>query len=334
MTVRMKDVAAYAQVSPATVSKCMNNDLSISEATKKKVQDAIETLGYIPNMQARNFARKETQNIIFLANKDRHQAFTNPYLFEIMTGLESYLTDQGYTLSCRFINEKEEDVTGYIDKVFLQREADGIIIYGTVVTQELTKMLVNKSLPYIIVGKPPFQTPASWIDTNNYLSGQLCGQHLIQKGYSKIAFIGGQRMDNISRQRLHGLYSSLRDAGIKISRPYIKYGPPTKESGYQNASELLESADPPEVIIGTNNFVALGIQKAIVERSLNVPADINFVCFDRYPLAYIMEPEPVIIDIDTYDLGIQAGKHLLQRLRSGMALQIQTHSTLPSIIDN
>lgn len=287
---------------------------------------------YLPNIQARNFVQKKTNHIIFLAEKEDYQAFTNPHLFQIMSGLENYFSEAGYTFSIKFI-PKDFSASLLINEAIHQKTADGVVIYGSVASFELTNMLVNESFPYIIIGKPSFQTKANWIDTNNYLSGQLCGDYLLDRGYKRIAFVSGMRMDNISRQRLHGFYQSMRIRNMNISKSYIKYGAPTKENGFILSSELLDLEIPPEVIICTNNFVAMGVQKAITDRQLRVPDEINFVTFDKYPLAYIMDPRPVIIDIDVYDLGLQAARLLLQRLRSP-SLQIQTHSTIPSIIDN
>ncbi len=330
MPVTIKDVAEHAGVSASTVSKSIHGDPRIPEATKARVKKSIEILGYKTNLLARNFSQQKTNHIAFIAKYEAHVAFTNPHMFEIMVGVESYLKEYDYYISYKSI-VSDEEAAEYIESAIAQKSAAGVIIHGSIATKELTARLIDSDFPYIIVGKPNFQTKANWIDTNNFLSGQLCGEYLISNGYTRIGFIGGTTRDNIFKQRLYGFYQAMREAGIETRDNYIRYGEPTKEAGYHSACELLDEAVPPQVIICTNNFVALGVHKAIQERDLTIPTDIEYICFDKYPIAYTLEPQPLMIDIDVYDLGTQAASYLLKSIRTP-SMQIQTHSTIPSIV--
>jgi len=330
MTITIKDVARKANVSISTVSKVINNNPSISQKTTDKVFGVVEELGYRPNIRARNFVQKRTNLIIFLARKELHAAFNNPYMFEIMTGIEESISKKGYYISFKSV-DSDADAVEFLLNAIAQKYADGIIINGSLATKELNAILTESSFPYLIVGKPNFQTKASWIDTNNYLSGQICGEYLIKRGYHKIAFVGGVSSDNIFKQRLYGFLQAMRENYITVPSAYIKNGPSTKESGFMLTNELLEAPNLPEAIICENNYIALGVLKSITTHGLKIPEEVIYICFDEFPLARTMDPCPIVVDIDVYDLGIQAGISLLQRIRNPL-LQIQTYSTIPHIL--
>ncbi|HEY9573910.1 MAG TPA: LacI family DNA-binding transcriptional regulator, partial [Lachnospiraceae bacterium] len=108
MSVTIKDVAKIAGVSIATISKVINNKPSISEKTRNHVIEVMKHLDYHPNAQASNFARRCSENIIFLSVTEPHIAFSNPHMFEIMCGAQTITYKNKYNLTFLGVSDKEQ----------------------------------------------------------------------------------------------------------------------------------------------------------------------------------------------------------------------------------
>lgn len=329
MNITIKDVAREAGVSISTVSKVLNNGSSISDATKEHVRNIMDELGYQPNEQARNFARKKTNHIIYIVLLEEHIAFKNPHMFEIMCGVQNALSKKMYNLS--FLGVASGEALSRIQDITGRKSADGIIVHGSVTTREIAEYLSASGFPHIIIGRPPFKCTACWIDINNSISGEMAAKHLTECGCRKIAFIGGPKGDEISTKRLNGFMSAMYNIGCRVSGKYIKYGDNSKESGYRLAMELFEETEQPDGIICENNYITLGVVKAMNTIKKRIPEDIGLISFDDYPLSRIIEPCLTVVDIDVYDMGYQAGNILLRKIKNP-ELNVQSYTTLPRII--
>lgn len=329
MAVTIKDVAIKAGVSTATVSKVINKVPSISEATVEKVNQIMKELNYHPNSMAQNFARKSTQEIVFVTNLDRNTAFNNPHMFEIMSGLQKALFLKNYKLSVLSVNY--ENQIDLIDQMMAQKSVDGMVIHASVVTKNMASHILKAAFPHIIIGTPSFESQLCWIDNNNYLSGEIAANHLVDQGFKKIAFVGGVENDLISAHRFQGAVTALKDRKISLEETLIRKGESTKQDGYRMMEEILALNYLPDSVICANNHIALGVYKSIKEHSLKIPKDIGVITFDDYPFSQITDPKLTVVNIDVYDVGYQAGKLILNKIKKPN-LQVQTYTTLPSLI--
>lgn len=155
MSTTIKDVANEVGVSIATVSKVINNKPSISEATKQQVFDAIKKINYHSNAQASNFARKCSENIIFLAVTEDNTTFHNPHMFEILSGAQSKVRENKYNFS--FIGSPDKD-TAYEEAIDIigRKVADGVLIHGSATSRPLVDLLTTSNFPHIVIGRPFF----------------------------------------------------------------------------------------------------------------------------------------------------------------------------------
>lgn len=327
MAATISDVAKEAGVSTSTVSKVLNNWSTISPATCERVQAAIQKLNYTPNSRAVSFAKGRTNNILFLSDLAKEQAYCNPHMFDIMCGARKTLAAQGYSLMLADVPEAET-VENYINNLILQKTADGIIIHGSLYSSRLDSILLSSDFPHILVGHPGSSSHLCWIETNNGLAGSFAAKHMIECGYETPAFIGGMRSDYISSQRLNGFIGGMYEYGYQISDDHIGYTDSTSLSGHDIAKKMLTSSNPPRAIVCENNTIGLGVMNAIHELGLKLPDDIAFVTFDTFPYAVLIEPAPTIIDIDMFDLGNQAALVLLNKIQNP-SLLVQSYATLP-----
>lgn len=330
MSLTIKDVAKEAGVSIATVSKVINGKPSISEPTRQRVLEVIRRLNYHPNAQASNFARERSDNIVFLAVTGPHTAFHNPHMFEIMCGAQSVIHGKDYNFSFLSVPDKDtacEEASAIIGR----RAADGILIHGSATSRPLVELLVKTRFPHVIIGRPPFSTTACWIDINNHVSGHLATEYLTKCGYTRIAFIGGPKSDEISRHRLQGFVSSMRIFGLDVPESSIKYGTYSKQSGYDMMEELLRGSSLPDAVICEDNKIAMGAASAIRKRGMEIPDDIGMITFDDYPLSQLIDPPLTVVDINVNKMGQQAADTLIKKIRNP-ALNMQSFATVPELI--
>ncbi len=330
MAATIKDVAKMAGTSTATVSKVMNGSYAISQATVERVHRAMEELHYHPNLRARNFARQSTRQVLFLTTLGEGAGFSNPHMFEIMSGLENTLGRKGYLLGVKSI--LPEEAPDYVREVFESKMVDGVVIHATVISRELDELIRHKEIPHIVLGMPSFASHFCWLDIDNKLAGEMAASYLLQCGYQSLAFIGGTDEDKISAHRLTGVLSVLKEYDVIVPKHHLQHGEPDCDSGFRMTQQLLENPNLPDAIICANNYIAYGCVNALKENAIQIPEDMGVLTFDDYPFSRILEPKLSVVNIDVYDMGMQAGKLILNKMKKPN-LQIQFYCTLPSITE-
>lgn len=330
MAVTIKDIAAKAGVSISTVSKVMNNSSVISEKTKTKVNTIISELNYMPNTLARNLSSNRSYNIVYLTLCKEHEAFYNPHMFEIMCGIKNQLALKSYTLMFESINNPDEGEP-LVKKLICSKTADGIIIHGSAANKKICDFLTHCEFPYIIIGKPNFRCSVNWIDTNQLLSGEMAAEHLWQTGRRNIAFIGGNAHEQFSIERLRGSCFALKNHNCIIQKENIILTDSLRQKTYEAAISLLSSDNKIDSIICQNNTALLSVYDAINHLKLAVPDDIAVIGFDDFPLSRLIDPSPTVVDINVYQMGIEAAKTILKRI-ANPSIQIQSYTTIPYLI--
>lgn len=330
MTITIREVAEAAGVSVSTVSKVINGKGSISNETIAKVNDVIRQLHFTPNARAVSFARKATMNIIFLTSLGKEEAYKNPHMFDIMCGVYHELAKYHYNIT--LTDTSKDTYPGETaERVISQGGADGIIVHGSALNDKTASLITERNFPHTIIGNPGFDNQLCWIDTNHTLGGQFAAEHLLSKGYQKAAFIGGRKTDAISQQRLKGVRQTMLKSGHRMDKAHIIYTDSSREAAFHSTEKLLTSSNPPEAIVCENNVIAFGVAKFLSHSGLKIPEEIAFLTFDRYPYTDIIDPSPTIIDIDVYDMGVQAGSTLARKLENP-SLLVQSFTTLPILI--
>lgn len=191
--------------------------------------------------------------------------------------------------------------------------------------------MLDHDFPHICVGKPKFNTILSWIDTNHSLSANMAVEHLLNRGCTKLAFMGGQSGDEIFLDRLNGFETALQRNGMTIPDGFITYNEPDIDVIYASALQLLQRSSRPDGIICTNSLMAAGTIRAVEALSLVLPDDVALVAFDDYPFTPLLSPKPTVIEIDLFSLGVHAVSSLMKKIKDPATL-IQTYTALPVLI--
>lgn len=328
MSITIKDVARVAGVSISTVSKVINGSPRISQPTIDKVNETIKSLNYVPNKRGRDLSSKYLKRIIFITKVKRNMSFINPHLFEVMIGAEKTFRTKGYAMEFVGIQSNSLDT---IKRIIEEKSADGILVHASALDSETAKYIVKSKFPHTIIGMPDFPNGVCWIDNNNELSGEIAAKHLINIEKENIAYIGGSKQDSISSIRLKGVKTELEHNMITIDDEFIYNTNSTQKSGYQVTKELLEMPNRPNAIICANNLIVLGCMKALNDHHIKVPEEIAVITFDDYPYALITSPPTTAINIDVFDLGQQAARLLIEKIKKPN-YRFQTYMTVPLLV--
>lgn len=299
----MKEVAAAANVSVATVSRVLNNNGYVNEETRKKVLLAISNLDYVPNEVARSLFKKQSKTIALIVPDIK-----NPFFPEIARAIEDVMSSQEYTLILCNSDEKVEKEIMYLD-VMKQKYVDGIII----VTSTLTpKHIEKRDIPIVALDRP-ISVDIPSVTVNNFEGAIQAVQHLKKIGCKKIAHIRGPRAVSNADERYEGYIEQVED------EPW--FCPDLVVNGNYNVLETTEATKElltkfPDIdgIFAGNDYMAVGVLKAAEQLGIQIPEDLSLIGFDGIQLGQLTSPEITTMAQPIYELGATAAELLLEMI--------------------
>lgn len=323
----MKDVARLASVSTSTVSHVINNDRFVSDATRKKVDDAIKTLNYAPSALARSLKLNQTRTIGMLIS-----ASSNPFYSELVRGVERSCFERGYSLILCNTEGDEQRMNSNLETL-LQKRVDGLLLLSTETHHPASEIMSRyPGVPTVMMDWSPFEEGSDVIQDNSLLGGEIATQYLIDKGYTRIACIAGPVDKSPSRLRLEGYRKAMQQAGLPILAGYEVIGDFEFHGGYLATNKLLSLATPPEAIFSCNDAMAVGVYHALYQASLTVQQDMAVVGYDDIELARYMTPPLTTIHQPKDALGELAVDVLIHRIAQPHLAQQRLQLT-PELIE-
>ncbi len=290
---RLADVAARAGVSKKTVSNVVNEFPFVAEATRARVLEAIEELGYHPNLSARNLARGRTGIIALVIPQ-----LDMPYFSE----LARHVVDLAQSRSWVVLIEQTMADRGYEQRILegdLSRRIDGLL-FSPSSTSVAKVQRPAGAPPIVLLGEVVADGRFDHVSIDNVAAARTATRHLVEIGRRRIAAIGTKRSrPGASKQRLEGYREALTQAGLPVEadleRPAPRY---VGEIGAAAMDDLLDLAEPPNAVFCFTDLLALGALRAIHRRGLRVPDDIAVVGHDDIPYGRIATPSLTTIAPD------------------------------------
>lgn len=274
----LEEVARLAGVSRATVSRVINGSPKVSPEVVDSVEQAIATLNYVPNRAARSLVARATMSIALVVPEDAHRFFRDPYFADVVQGISDRLDDSEYVLNLQLTHASSpsEKTRRYL----LGGNVDGAIVVSHHSGDHFLASL-GRSLPVVFGGRPLGQIANEgdyYIDVDNRLGGEQATQHLIDRGYQRIATITGPPDMPAAVDREQGWRDALHEAGLSDAR--LVHGDFTEAGGIRAALALLDEFPDVDAIFVASDLMASGVLVALEERGLRVPEDIAIVGFD------------------------------------------------------
>jgi DNA-binding LacI/PurR family transcriptional regulator len=304
----LKDVADYAQVSRATVSRVLNNNPTVNENLRLRVIEAMHQLGYQPNRAARRL-RGTTSDVLGLIISD----IENPFFISVVRGVEDAAYQQRMSVVLCNSDEDPAKQSMYLRVMQAERVA-GLIIAPTHAdeSQELAEMS-RAGMPIVLLDRRTSSLNADAVVVDNVGGAFAAVRHLIDLGYRRIATISGSLKLTTGQERFEGYRQALESAALPLDRTLIRTGDYKIESGYRLMRELLSAPHPPEAVFVANNLMTLGSLRAVHEMGLRIPHDVALVGFDDMPWSGQLYPPLTAVAQPTYELGREAVRLLLRR---------------------
>jgi LacI family transcriptional regulator len=304
--VTIKDIAKKIGVSYTTVSRALNGKPGVSQATVEKVLKEAQKMGYQPNAIARGLVKKST-NTIGLVIGD----ITNPYFPAIARGVEDAAKKVGYNVFLCNTNYDKDNEKSYL-KTLEEQRVDGIIINPA--KDDVANMYDVKT-PMVMINSPSYTGNHSTIEVDNAKGGFLATKHLIEAGYKRIAFIGGDFVSYVNERRVEGYKRALRQYNYLVDEKIIVYGSFKTKSGYTLTEKLLKSENPPDAVVAGNDLIALGVLHCVEDYGYHVPDDFGVVGFDNVDFSELPQIQLTTIDQPKYYIGKLAFEILMEEIK-------------------
>ncbi len=308
----IKQLAKILGISTASVSRALNNPERVSDAMRKRVQDAAKQTGYRPNKMGASLRTAKTKNIIVII-PDISDTFNSG----VIRSIERTASDRGYSVLFGDTQGIRESEIGYGDMV-RTRQADGIICFShNLPFSDADLDSDNFKMPPIVNSCEQLQSlqlagrsiPLVTID--NVAAGREIAKHLLDLGHREIAVITGDIDSPSTQQRLLGYKLALKEAGLEFNPALVFEGEYTLEAGSSTTLEILSEPQRPSAILCMCDETALGCLYTLKENNISVPSDISVVGFDDIKFARYFSPALTTVAQPVDDIGRQCVEILL-----------------------
>lgn len=308
MAVRIKDVAELAGVSTATVSRVLNSDNRISDATRQRVLEAVSKSGYRMNNVARSLKTNRSRTIAFLAPE-----LVNDFFMTIAKGVEEALQEAGYSLLVCNADEKIEEESRRIE-LAAEMCVDGMIIIPSSREGSHFRRLQEMGIPVVLVDRlvEGFSSDAVLVD--NFDGAYRAVDYLIQSGQRRFAYIGGDLSLSNFQERYDGFRSALSDRGVPLEEEFVRLGDTHIDSGYRLARELFSSPDCPRQVFIANYYLHVGAVRRLGELDDSLRRGIEISSFDDMTLSSVLGFSGLTVKQPMSRIGREAAGLLMKRI--------------------
>jgi LacI family transcriptional regulator len=313
------DVARAAGVSTATVSRVVNDPARVRLATRRRVLEAIEALGYVPDGAAQSLAQRRKEVIGLVAIESRGpetDVERENFLFteEVLRGIERPLRDLGWSVLITFLHDATA-AEAYQQMQKISAKVDGMVIAEGIVSNEQLALLAAR-LPIALVAAYPEGVEADVIGADNRGGTTAAVAHLVeQHGRTRLFYIAGPAEAPDARERRSAFTEAV--AGYPgVTAAGVFEGRFAAVSGQQAVRELLTRppGERPDAIVCGNDQTAIGAMRELQAAGLRVPADVAVVGFDDIHLATLLTPPLTTVRQPMREIGERACASLLLRI--------------------
>jgi LacI family transcriptional regulator len=304
----IRDVAARAGVSVATVSRVLNDSPKVSEETRAKVRTAMRELRYRPNAVARSLRTDATRTLGLIIGD-----ILNPFFAALARAVEDEARTAGYTVVIGNADERPEQQDHYV-RTLLEERVDGLLICPTAEVTPLVEDCVRGGSPLVFLDRtlPGLDVPSVRADGTRAIHDLV--RHIRRLGHRRVAFIGGPELLSTGRERRQAFLAAMREFGLAVRDDYLEAGDFQAASGRAIAARFLDLPRPPEVIFAADNLMALGALDEIRARGLRIPDDVALASFDDVAWFVHVDPPITAISQPAEELGRSAVRVLLERV--------------------
>lgn len=325
MTVTIYDVAREASVSMATVSRVVNGNPNVKPATRKRVLEVIDRLGYRPNAVARGLASKRTTTVGVIIPD-----ISNNIYAELVRGIEDIATMYKYNIFLTNTDQKESTLLRVIDTM-LGKQVDGIVLMTDEVTEAVKEVMETSPVPIVLAGSVDQSATIPSVNINYFDAMYEATSLLLQRNNTVALIVGPKEYTINSEYKIKAYKKAIQDAGINYRANLVV----AVKSGYEDAittvDEMRTAVVKPTAYIAGSDEIALGIIHGLQDNGVRVPEDVEVISFEDTKLAQMVRPKLSSVVLPLYDIGAVAMR-LLTKFMDKEKIEEQ-HVILPYRIE-
>jgi LacI family transcriptional regulator len=309
----MSDVARLAGVSRTTVSFVLNDvpHANIPEETRKRIQDAVEQLGYRPNAMARGLRSSQSHTIGFLSD----EIVTSPHTGQLIQGAQDTAWNN-QKLLLLFNTGGNRDMERQAIDLMLERQVEGII-YATMYHHMVSLPEQIREVPVVLTDCYVQDRSLASVVPDEVNGGRVATEAMLQRGHRRIGFISNEDPIPATFGRLEGYKQAVENYGVSFDEELVVSAKSTAQGGRSCCKQLFQLSDPPTALFCFSDFMAMGAYQTLWEMELKVPNDVAIVGFDNHELiAPALVPALSTMALPHYEMGKWAVEHLLKLLET------------------
>ncbi|MDC0610583.1 LacI family transcriptional regulator [Vibrio sp.] len=303
----LHDVAKLAGVSKSTVSRVVNDEYGVKEATKIKVLEAVKQCGYVVNQVAKDLKSQRTNLVGVVVPRMSSHATAQG-----VDGLTRALELAGKHVLLANSHQNHDKEVEYI-QIFNQKRVEGIIFYATHLDQMLVTAIAHSSVPVVLVGQDGSLFDIPSVIHDDFRVGFEAGQRLIKAGCKRIGFLGVQQDDiAVDEQRSSGLVRALTSQNLSLE--FHAHSDFSIESGYRLTKQYLADYPDTDGIFCATDRLGVGAINALRELNINVGVDVKLLGVGNDELSLISHPQLSTFSYAFEKAGENAASMLLERI--------------------
>ena len=324
MLATIRDVARLAGVSIATVSRVFNGSPRVSQESTRRVRAAATRLDYWPNSGARSLTTNRTHALGVLLPDLFGEFFS-----EVIRGIDHAARAEKLQI---LVSSSHADTGELVAAARAMRgRIDGLIAMVPDNGSGSELQQIVRRFPLVLLNPRSRIPGCSTVSIANLGGARAVVRHLLALGRRRIATIRGPRGNVDAEQRLRGYREALRTAGIAAEARLELQGDFTERSGYECGRELLRLRPRPTAVFAANDYMAIGLLRALRDAGVAVPGEISVVGFDDIAFALYLDPPLTTVHVDAYALGERATRSLVHFMRAPRPSRC-THFVLPTAL--
>ena len=305
------DVAKKAGVSIATVSAVLNRTAYVSPELTKRVKEAVEELDYTINHLAHSLQTRTTRTIGMLIPDAGNP---DPFYGQVVRGAEDVFRKKGYLLILGHTYNQVEEQSRYLE-AFRSRLVDGVLLFQVPGEDRELQRMIERKRPLVFVGRIPPGVTADVVATDILVGTKAGVAHLASHGHRRIGLITVEKSMSVSEARVSGWKQALRSRKLPVDEELIVKTDLNTQAGCAATMRLLELAERPTAIFVDNLVITTGVLKALQEKKLECPKDVELVSSDDAEWLDVFQPPISTIVQPSYEVGAKAAEVLLKRIR-------------------
>lgn len=311
------DVAAEAGISRGTVSRVLNNERYVSEASRKAVEAAVAKVGYVRNAAARNLVTQKSRAVALIIHEPHSLVLDDPNIGNILIGTNEVLSAADHQMVTLIVDSQRDSdrVVEYLRGGFV----DGAIILSARTDDPISRAVAEMRLPASFVGHPADAPDIPYIGIDNVAAAEQITRRLVATGRTRVGMLASGLDRDSGQDRLQGFAAALGekfDPRLVIRHPFYSYG-----AGVEGMTELLRLAPDIDGVFAASDAVAAGAMEVLHRRGIHIPRDIGVVGFDDSSWALRCRPALSTVRQPAETLGQRAAAQVLEQLAGTVAHQ-------------